>query len=615
DQITQLQADLAAKLAEITALQAKVATMIEPEVYKTATDQIVALTAQIVVLQNELAISSSSLASSTAKIAELQAQIASLQSIITNPIDPADYQAKIKQIADLESQLAEIRKKSGGGGVLIIDKTDKLSPIITDIEATDIATSTAKITWKTSEPANGFINYSSDKTDAGYLGFPAMFTDHFFSVKNLKSGTTYDYYVSSVDGSGNLSQSVPLKLTTLALPPVIEELVVPTTTDPLIATKTEQVSPQLLESASKNIFSLLSNLSQVVSIGTFEKTLLTQFNSLDQLAKIIPSPVLSGEPLLEITPSTVTISWHTNKPSNSLVAYTPAILYSKGKGMKNYVQLAGQSDELTLDHTVKIIGLKPDTSYHYQLRSKAKIGPEASSNDFTFKTKPEALEIISYNTEIISPQLVIFRWLTSAETNTQISVIPYRNNALSVENEKSIINKISTTNHEVEVPDLESGVVYQIELSGVDIKGKKISKIIPYFSTTKDDLPPEITQIKTESALSQGKSLKVQTVISWQTNEPTISRVLYGKGVIMDEDKLPDMTEIETSYGRRHTAIITNFDPGSVYSFRIKAFDSGGNEASSNTHTILTPQQRASVFDLIIRNFESTFGWLSQVGK
>jgi hypothetical protein len=128
-------------------------------------------------------------------------------------------------------------------------------------------------------------------------------------------------------------------------------------------------------------------------------------------------------------------------------------------------------------------------------------------------------------------------------------------------------------------------------------------------------LSPEIGQITTESALSQGSELKVQTVITWQTSEPAICQVLYGEGIVADETAMPKSTNPENSYSRKHTAIITDFKPGQVYSFRIRAIDSGDNLALSKLHTLLTPQQKASVFDLIINNLESTFGWLAKLSR
>jgi hypothetical protein len=275
--------------------------------------------------------------------------------------------------------------------------------------------------------------------------------------------------------------------------------------------------------------------------------------------------------------------------------------------------MIGNPDQLVTDHLVKIVGLSPDTSYHYQLKSKAKLGPVAQSKDFIFKTKPEALEVISFNTETLSPQKANFSWLTSQETNSQLSYVPYRNGKISYDELKTVTDNAMTTSHEIAVADLEAGVVYQVDLSGVDKRGKKITKVINFFSTTKDDLPPVIDNIQTESALSQGKDAKVQTIVTWTTNEPTQGQIKYAKGIVEDETLFNEETPMESSFDRKHTAVITKFEVGEVYTFRILATDSGGNTTISSVHTILTPKQKEGVFELILNTFETTFGWLGKM--
>ncbi|NTW22753.1 hypothetical protein HGA34_04430, partial [Candidatus Falkowbacteria bacterium] len=111
------------------------------------------------------------------------------------------------------------------------------------------------------------------------------------------------------------------------------------------------------------------------------------------------------------------------------------------------------------------------------------------------------------------------------------------------------------------------------------------------------------------------KQLKVQTIVSWQTNEPTIGQVQYIKGVVTDDKEFPDKTPAETTYSRKHVAVVTKFDSGQVYTFRITATDSSGNTVTSKIYTILTPKQKESVFQLILKNFEDIFGWVGKVGN
>ena len=58
---------------------------------------------------------------------------------------------------------------------------------------------------------------------------------------------------------------------------------------------------------------------------------------------------------------------------------------------------------------------------------------------------------------------------------------------------------------------------------------------------------------------------------------------------------------------------MTNFIAGEVYQFQVESTDSNGKTVRSQTHTILTPRQQESVFQLIMNNIVQTFGWMGVV--
>ncbi|NTW22752.1 hypothetical protein HGA34_04425, partial [Candidatus Falkowbacteria bacterium] len=367
--------------------------------------------------------------------------------------------------------------------------------------------------------------------------------------------------------------------------------------------------------AAQKAMEIMSQVANQVSLGTLETTLLTQFDTIERLAGSIPGPILGGEPMVVTGATTATVSWNTDKEANSLVAYAPDTLYLKNGGNDGYAQISGNYQDRVKNHQVRIVGLKPNSDYHYQLRSAAAVGPTSYSRDFTFRTKEEGLEIISDAIKKINETSALFQWSTNIESDTWLKYLPYRSGKLSVDEVREVYDKSMTTTHEAEASDFEAGVIYQITIGGKDKKGNNIEKIIETFSTTKDDLPPTITNVQTESALSQGKQLKVQTIVSWQTNEPTIGQVQYIKGVVTDDKEFPDKTPAETTYSRKHVAVVTKFDSGQVYTFRITATDSSGNLTTSKIYTILTPKQKESVFQLILKNFEDIFGWVGKVGQ
>lgn len=119
-----------------------------------------------------------------------------------------------------------------------------------------------------------------------------------------------------------------------------------------------------------------------------------------------------------------------------------------------------------------------------------------------------------------------------------------------------------------------------------------------------------IEQVKTSSALDGAESLRVQSIISWNTSKLSTSKVYYRKGFNQDNENWPFETPLDPTYTRRHLVVITDFSPGEVYQFQVESEDSNGQKIRSNTYTILTPRQRESVFQVILKNIEQTFGWM-----
>lgn len=514
-------------------------------------------------------------------------------------ITKAESDAKIQNAYNTGKADGAVPQPSSGGGMLIIDKNDKVAPLISDIRVLDVATSTAKIMWQTNEGASSFVEFGPSINYDSNWGRPEITKAHISEIRGLQPNTVYHYRLSSADASGNLTQTEDRVLKTISM---IEEL---SQNGSSTASTTGESTTSLRDFIEK----ILAN----ASLDGFDGSLMSQYNLLQKLAEAMPTPVFTSNPIAVTTMDSATITWQTDKDTNSLVALATDDVFALNKNKKEpYYRLEGEPYQFTRNHKLVLSDLKPGTLYHYQARSRAQLGLSVVSRDFTFRTKDEGLAITNFNSEIKSKDEVLFKWLTSAETDAQLKFTPYHNNQLAVDEAKIVEDRKLAKNHELVMKELQPGMVYQVEMSGLDYNGKKVSKTIPTFATAKDVEPPKVSQIQTESALSQGKTKTVQTIISWTTDEPTICEVSFEKGV-SDKTDLAEKAPMETSYSKKHVLVLTKFDSGQVYSFRIKAIDSSGNNALSEAHTILTPKQREGVFELIMRSFESTFGWLRDV--
>lgn len=559
------------------------------------------------------------------------------QSGNTSTSTEKDFTTLEKLSTETEVTQREETASGQGGGVLIIDKTDKIPPTISNVKVSELKFDSVVIEWSTNEPANSFIEYGSTTDYGDTYGSYNSVLKHSVNIKNLELATTYHFKVLSSDSWGNLSESNDMTFTTIREnDSIINDKLLDiekdgntakaSITDELegIEKDKNQLENHISGSDEETVMrasvvarkamDIINKFASQVSISTMEKTVNSQLEALTKIAEVIPAPLMTSEPKVITTATTATISWRTDKQSNSLVAFSSDDYFKTANKENLYIQEVGLRDEKTNEHAVNIYELKPDTKYHYKIKSKADIGPIAESSDFTFQTKSESLEISNFNLEIISPEKAVFKWLTNVETDTQAKYIPYRNNVLMIEEERTINDGAMSISHEMTIEDFESGIIYNLEFSGKDLSGRSVTKSVPTFSTSKDDFAPVISQVQTESAISPGKDDKIQTIISWLTNEPSTGRVYYEKGISANE-KMAEKTQIDNNLSKKHVIIITKFDPGTVYRFKVESIDSGGNMSLSNAFSILTPQQKQSVFQIIMSNIEKTFGWMGKINK
>jgi hypothetical protein len=80
---------------------------------------------------------------------------------------------------------------------------------------------------------------------------------------------------------------------------------------------------------------------------------------------------------ISVRSSTVTISWTTNKPSDTQVAYGPTTSYGS---------LTPLDSSLVTSHSQVLSGLAPRTWYHLRMRSRDAAGNLTVSGDVKFKT-------------------------------------------------------------------------------------------------------------------------------------------------------------------------------------------------------------------------------------
>jgi hypothetical protein len=122
-------------------------------------------------------------------------------------------------------------------------------------------------------------------------------------------------------------------------------------------------------------------------------------------------------------------------------------------------------------------------------------------------------------------------------------------------------------------------------------------------SANGENLPLEISNLKTKNFISKdGK--EAQALVSWETNKEAVSEIAYAR-----IDNQIGKTMREEYFGFNHGAVLANLDLGATYVLEITARDKWDRTVLSQKFSIYTGNKVVSVFDLIIKAINDTFGW------
>jgi hypothetical protein len=129
----------------------------------------------------------------------------------------------------------------------------------------------------------------------------------------------------------------------------------------------------------------ISNLAQGNFTGTITKTGYVPYTLSGVIgagqtvvnAALTPtSPGSANVTVTNITTNSATVHWTTNRLTNSLVSYGPTPAYGNSVSDSAYVTA----------HNISLVGLTPNTTYHFKVTSVTSGGTSISSGDLTFKT-------------------------------------------------------------------------------------------------------------------------------------------------------------------------------------------------------------------------------------
>jgi hypothetical protein len=433
---------------------------------------------------------------------------------------------------------------------------------ISNVTITGTTASSTVINWKTDVNTDATVHYGLDSSYGVVRDPTSNSLVHSLQVSGLDPGTTYHFQVESNDAQGNKSATAGF------------------------------------------IFTTGGTISQKINS---EISKVTSPKELAKIADEVKQPAIVGSPKVVTNTTGATISWSTDRESDSAVALAPEAVYSPGGDP--YTIHQGNPGDSTTQHIVEVIGLDPSTTYHFQATSQDATGLTGSTPDDTFVTKSILPNINGIKISRIQENSATVSWSTGNVLAQ--GLVDYTDTRSK--KTKSYGDPVYTSNHTVNLTGLTLGTKYNVVVRATNKGGDEVDSKQLSFITVRDILPPVISKVNNESTLFPSDNVKIQTIITWVTDEPADCQLFYTQGLVHDASTQASSMAAETNPLTAHTQVIVGFSPGSVYKFWMQCHDIAGNPAQSDDFVLITPNKEQNIIDVILANFQGSFGWLNNV--
>ncbi len=497
-----------------------------------------------------------------------------------------------------------------------IKAQDSTAPEITNVQIAEVTDDSVTVTWDTSERADSIINYGL-KDDYGIVRIPsADRTEHSITLDELEPGRTYYFRVVSADEDGNQGISADYKVLTTGNPVADGSGQGSNQGD---GESTQQgagsgtrpgdgTGNQVITQDSPDIATdpqTVQEITQEIQNITDPEVLQEILNeTVKAISGVTEDLTIVGPPTVIVETTSATVKWSTDRPADSRVFFSRTDQYIQG----SYAFEQASTQGTTQDHEIRIIGLEPFTEYTFKVASTDSFSITGESRDFTFKTKASLPEIRNLRILKVQENSATLAWDTTVPAK---ALIEYQDLTTGVQNSKG--RPTYASNNQMEIEGLTLGTRYVAFVIAENAGGDRVKSSPITFITVKDTAAPIISNVTNESTLFPGDEVRIQSIIEWKTDEPAHCTVTYREGVAGGVDPITIESE-EINYTERHVEVIVDFASATVYQFWLDCYDEAGNAVQSENFVLFTPVKEKNIIDIIIENFESSFGWVSNIG-
>lgn len=468
-------------------------------------------------------------------------------------------------------------------------QVDQDAPEISNVQISGVTEESVTITWDTDENADSLVNYGL-QPDYGILRVPVSDKQaHSMTLTDLDPGRVYYFRVVSADEEGNQGISADYRVQTSGTPSESES-----------QSQSESTTESTTQSQSQTVQEIVQEINQITSPEQLQEILNETVKAIKGITEDL---TIVGPPTVIPETTTALIKWTTDREAGGEVVFSPTDSFDGSNYQYSQSSTAGD----TTDHEIQIIGLGPFTDYSFKVKSKDTYGIEGESRNFTFKTKASAPDIRNLRVIKVEENAATLAWDTTVPAK---ALVEFQDQTTGAQN--SVGRPTLATTHQMRLADLTLGTRYVAFVTAENSGGDRIKSQPIQFITVKDIAPPIITNVTNESTLFPGSESRIQTIIEWDTDEAASCLMTYQEGVAGGTDPYTIEKE-QVEYNTSHVQVVIDFAPATVYQFYLECTDDAGNSVKSENFVLFTPIQEKNIIDLILENFESTFGWVKNI--
>jgi len=511
--------------------------------------------------------------------------------------------------------------------VQFIGATETQPPLISNVTATNITSSSARIAWNTDEPADSQVEYGLDTNYGSFSALdPSRVTSHAITLAGLAGNTTYHYRVNSKDAAGNLAVSDDFTFTTLpdVTPPVISNVNAGniTTSAATINWSTDEASDSQIEYGLDTNYGSVSTLdatrvishTTVISGLTANTTYHYRVKSKDASGNLAVSgnftfATASPAPAFEVTLEAENMPVKTGggeRPpgwalwSNGYLAQT--VNFPRSDSYRFTLRAYGSmavgewsKAEIRIDQVSKAV-ITVNTSTYAEFTATFSVNAGSHEVAIAFindlfsppddrnlyvdwlkiqsgpsDTQPPVISNVAASN--LTTSAATITWTTNEASDRQVEYGLDTNYGSS-----SPLDAALLISHSVTLSNLQANTTYHYRVKSKDAAGNLAVSGNFTFTTPVPDLTPPVI-----SSVNAGNITTSAATITWSTDEASDSQVEYGL-----DTNYGSASALDATRATSHTINLSGLANNTTYHYRVKSKDAAGNLAVSDDFTFTT---------------------------